>query len=132
MPLTPSFDLGQRFRSANDQQARDDDRLHLRLSGCSSGRIRGYARRLTIELPAPAILPPEIGGVRVPDTALAKSVVSLVREVYPDPVFNHVTRSFVFGSKLGQVRNQKYDEEVLFVAAMSDGSRDTRWVRSFA
>jgi HD domain len=63
-------------------------------------------------------LPAEIAGVRVPDSALAKAVAVLVREVSPAPLFNHVARSYVFGSKLGEAQKLKFDPELLFVAAM--------------
>src|SRR6476660_1467141 len=46
-------------------------------------------------------LPQEIAGVRVPDTALAKAVIELVRQVSPDGLFNHVVRSYVLGTKAG-------------------------------
>jgi hypothetical protein len=73
------------------------------LAAVAAGFVATPAAAAYDAKPVAAILPAEMGGVRVPDTALAKGVVSLVREVYPDPVFNHVTRSFVFGSKLGRV-----------------------------
>ena len=67
---------------------------------------------------APHLLSKEIAGIRVPDSALAQAVTTLVREASPQPLFNHVTRSFVFGSRLGQSRGLKFDPELLFVAAM--------------
>jgi hypothetical protein len=63
-------------------------------------------------------LPSEIVGVRVPDTALAKAVTALVREASSEPLFNHVARTYVFGSKLGEARNLKFDPELFFFAAM--------------
>jgi hypothetical protein len=65
-----------------------------------------------------AVLPAEIAGVRVPDSELARVVASLVREASPEPLFNHVTRTFVFGSRLGAAKGLKFDPELLFVAAM--------------
>jgi hypothetical protein len=64
------------------------------------------------------LLPSEIGGVRIPDSDLAKVVTSLVREVSSAPLFNHVARSFLFGSRLGTAKALKFDPELLFVAAM--------------
>ncbi len=63
-------------------------------------------------------LPGEIGGVRIPDSELARAVTSLVREVSTVPLFNHVTRSFLFGSRLGTAKGLMFDPELLFVAAM--------------
>ena len=58
-------------------------------------------------------LPSEVGGVRIPDSELAKAVTSLVREVSPLPLFNHVVRSFLFGSRLGAAKGLKFDPELL-------------------
>jgi hypothetical protein len=63
-------------------------------------------------------LPPEIVGVRVPDSALAQKVTALVREASTEPLFNHCARTYVFGSKLGEARKLKFDPELLFLAAM--------------
>jgi HD domain len=63
-------------------------------------------------------LPSEIVGVRVPDSALAQKVTALVREASPEPLFNHCARTYVFGSKLGEARNLKFDPELFFFAAM--------------
>lgn len=63
-------------------------------------------------------LPREIAGVRVPDTALAKTVATLVREASRPGLFNHVVRSYVFGTKAGEVMGLKFDAEQLFVAAI--------------
>lgn len=68
--------------------------------------------------PSGFALPREIAGVRVPDTALAKTVTALVREASPDGLFNHVVRSYVFGTKAGEAKRLKFDQEQLFVAAM--------------
>jgi len=64
------------------------------------------------------ILPAEIAGIRVPDTELAKAVTGLVGAVSPVPLFNHVTRSFIFGSIFGASKGLAFDPELLFVAAM--------------
>ena len=63
-------------------------------------------------------LPREIAGVRVPDTALAKTVTALVRQASPTGLFNHVVRSYVLGTKAGEARELKFDAEQLFVAAI--------------
>lgn len=64
------------------------------------------------------LLPSEIAGIRVPDSALAQVVIEVVRDASPQPLFNHVARSFVFGSKFGEAQGLKYDPELFFVAAM--------------
>lgn len=63
-------------------------------------------------------LPGEVGGVCIPDSGLARAVTALVREASPVPLFNHVVRSFVFGSRLGAAKGLASDPELLFVAAM--------------
>ena len=93
------------------------------LVGCTCGCLAATAVGMVA---APALakdstsdaLPSEIAGVRVPDSALAKAVTALVREASPDPLFNHVARSYVFASKLGEAKKLKFDSELLFVAAM--------------
>ena len=64
------------------------------------------------------LLPAEIAGVRIPDSPLAQVVTGLVREASPQPLFNHVARSFVFGSTFGAFKGLKYDPELFFVAAL--------------
>ncbi|HKX77670.1 MAG TPA: HD domain-containing protein [Novosphingobium sp.] len=56
--------------------------------------------------------------MRIPDSPLAQVVTGLVREASPQPLFNHVARSFVFGSTFGAFKGLKYDPELFFVAAL--------------
>jgi HD domain len=90
--------------------------------GCVTVATAGLASVATAAKAEPATgrntLPSEIVGVRVPDSALAQTVTALVREASPEPLFNHVARSYVFGSKLGEARKLTFDPELLFLAAM--------------
>src|SRR5580698_1005517 len=63
-------------------------------------------------------LPREIAGVRIPDSALAQKAVDLAFRVSPAVVWTHVLRTFVFGALVGQAQNQRYDEELFFLASV--------------
>lgn len=65
-----------------------------------------------------ALLPREIAGVRIPDTELANVVTELVRDASPQPLFNHVARAFVFGSKFAEAQGLKHDPELFFLSAL--------------
>ena len=64
------------------------------------------------------VLPREIAGVRIPDSALAKKAVDLSFRVSPAVVHAHVMRTFVFGALVGQAQKLRYDEELFFLAAV--------------
>lgn len=65
-----------------------------------------------------AELPREIGGIRLPDSALARRAYTLAREVSPPMLLNHVMRSYVFGRLLHADAANALDEEAIFVAAV--------------
>src|SRR5580704_16478011 len=64
------------------------------------------------------VLPREIAGIRIPDSALAKKAVDLSLRVSPAVVHAHVMRTFVFGALVGQAQKLRYDEELFFLAAV--------------
>ena len=63
-------------------------------------------------------LPETVAGVRVPAGGLARKAVALAQRAYPEPLFNHVMRTYVFGSLLFDRRRISYDRELVFVAAV--------------
>ena len=65
------------------------------------------------------VLPREIAGIRIPDTALAKKALDLSFRVSPAVVHAHALRTFVFGALVGQAQKLRpYDEELFFLAAV--------------
>lgn len=59
-----------------------------------------------------------IAGVPVPDSALAREVTELVRDVSTRLLFDHSRRVFLWGSLLGIECGMKADAELLYVGAM--------------
>src|ERR1700749_1602236 len=59
-----------------------------------------------------------VGGIRVPDSALAREVTEFIRDAYEDLLFNHSRRVFFFGALQGQRRGLRPDLELLYAAAM--------------
>ena len=64
------------------------------------------------------VLPRQIAGIRLPDSALALKAVDLAFRVSPDVVRTHVVRTFVFGSLVGKRQGLRYDEELFFLGAV--------------
>jgi hypothetical protein len=64
------------------------------------------------------VIPREIGGVRVPDSALVGRAIRLAHEVSSPLVFKHVMRTFAFGSLLARQNGVGYDEEVACLGAV--------------
>jgi hypothetical protein len=59
-----------------------------------------------------------IGGVRIPDSTLAREVTELVRDTAPALLFHHSSRVFYFGALAGQHRGLEFDTELLCTGAM--------------
>jgi hypothetical protein len=59
-----------------------------------------------------------VGGIRVPDSALAREVTEFIRDAEDDLLFNHSRRVFFFGALQGQRRGLRPDLELLYTAAM--------------
>ena len=59
-----------------------------------------------------------VAGVRFVNSEVARAATRLARSVSPPYLFNHVVRTFLFGSLIGRAMGQKYDEEVLFLACV--------------
>ena len=46
----------------------------------------------------------EVGGVRIPDSALARAITELVRDTESDTLFRHSTRVYLWGAQAGARR----------------------------
>ncbi|MFE7037567.1 HD domain-containing protein [Streptomyces sp. NPDC057621] len=62
-------------------------------------------------------LPRTVAGVRIPTGELAQKTAQFVRSVSSGTLYNHVMRSYLFGSLLYDRRGVPYDRELAFVAA---------------
>jgi HD superfamily phosphodiesterase len=60
----------------------------------------------------------QIGGVRIPDSALAREATELVREAAPPLLFHHSRRVFLWGALRGAQQGLAFDPELLYVGAM--------------
>ncbi|MFJ4953784.1 HD domain-containing protein [Streptomyces sp. NPDC088760] len=65
-----------------------------------------------------ATLPTVVAGVRFPDSELARAAVVFARKVSSGALFNHVMRTYLYGSLLFDRRGVRYDRELAFIAAV--------------
>ena len=63
-------------------------------------------------------IPREVAGVALPDSKLARDATDYVRELSAPIVFNHVLRTYVFGTLLGRAKNLKFDAELFYLGAV--------------
>jgi hypothetical protein len=59
-----------------------------------------------------------IAGVVIPDSKMAREATELVRSTESPLLFHHSTRVFLFGALAGARKNLKFDQELLYSAAM--------------
>ncbi|WP_225890832.1 HD domain-containing protein [Streptomyces dioscori] len=62
-------------------------------------------------------LPRTVAGVRIPTSELAQRTAQFVRSVSSGTLYNHVMRTYLFGSLLYDRGGVRYDRELAFVAA---------------
>ena len=62
--------------------------------------------------------PNEIGGVGIPDTALAHEATQIARSVLPVEIFNHSLRTFLFAELIGKATQVQHDAEAVYVASI--------------
>ena len=74
----------------------------------SAARARGDVLRL----------PLSVAGIRLPDSALAKSAAELAWIASPEYLYNHCMRTFVFASLIYAKAGTQCDEELVFVASI--------------
>lgn len=60
----------------------------------------------------------DLSGIVIPDSKLARDVTQFIRDTEDDLLFFHSSRVFFWGALAGQRQNLKYDNELLYVAAM--------------
>lgn len=65
---------------------------------------------------APA-LPKEVGGVKIPDTPIARAAAAMAKEACPTHLYNHCLRTFLFGDLVARREKIAYDAEIIFTAA---------------
>ncbi|MFD0305813.1 HD domain-containing protein [Streptomyces sp. NPDC127119] len=90
------------------------------LAGAVSGSpaaAAGPATRANTSAPAAGALPRSVAGVRIPTSELAVKTAQFVRSVSSVTLYNHVMRTYLFGSLLCDRRGVPYDRELAFVAA---------------
>jgi hypothetical protein len=59
-----------------------------------------------------------IFGVRIPDSQIAREVTQLIRDTECDLLFFHSTRVYFWGALTGIRKGLKFDQELLYTAAM--------------
>jgi hypothetical protein len=64
------------------------------------------------------MLPKQIAGIPIPDSALAAEATELVRDNESDLLFDHSLRVYVFGALQGRKRGLSYDPELLYIGAI--------------
>ena len=62
--------------------------------------------------------PNKIGGVQIPDTALAREATQIARSALPVEIFNHSLRTFLFADLIGKVTGVQHDSEIVYVASI--------------
>ncbi|BCL26752.1 HD domain-containing protein [Streptomyces aurantiacus] len=65
-----------------------------------------------------ATLPTDVAGIRLPDSEVARAAAALARGVSSVTLFNHVMRTYLYGSLLFDRRGVRYDRELVFVGAV--------------
>jgi hypothetical protein len=60
----------------------------------------------------------EEGGLRIPDSKVARDAVEECTAVQPPTIIEHNYRSFIYARALGSLEGVNHDEELLFVATM--------------
>jgi hypothetical protein len=84
----------------------------------ASAAVSGSERQDNASDSHSATLPAVVAGVRIPDSGLARAATAFAREVSSETLFNHVVRTYLYGSLLFDRRGVRYDRELAFVAAV--------------
>lgn len=61
---------------------------------------------------------PDIFGVKIPDSSIAREITQLIRDTESDMLFHHSTRVYFWGALTGKRRGLNFDPELLYAAAM--------------
>ena len=66
---------------------------------------------------APPSLPSEVAGIKLPTSSIARTAARFSRKHYPDYLFNHCMRTFLFGAIALQKQGRAYKADKAFAAA---------------
>ncbi|MHB1305333.1 MAG: HD domain-containing protein [Acidiphilium sp.] len=61
---------------------------------------------------------PELDGIAIPDSALARAITQLVRDTESPLLFHHSSRVYYWGALAGHRCGMKFDAELLYAGAM--------------
>lgn len=61
---------------------------------------------------------PDIDGIRIPDSALARQITELVRDTASPLLFHHSSRVYYFAALAGRERGLSFDPELLYCGCM--------------
>jgi hypothetical protein len=86
------------------------------LVGSAAWVIRGAALERAA-MSSARVLPDTVGGIAIPNTAVAHAALDLAAGASPDFLFNHCVRTFLFGALISQLHGVRYDAEVAFIAS---------------
>jgi hypothetical protein len=86
--------------------------------GPASGESSAKEQGAYVTQSANEPLPGTVAGVNLIDSEIAKWATDFSRAVYPQYLFNHAVRTFLFGSLVGRALGQKFDPEVLYLACI--------------
>jgi HD domain len=59
-----------------------------------------------------------LAGISVPDTALVDRAIEYARQKCEPYLFNHVVRSWLFATRIGQIQNIEHDAEIVAVGTL--------------
>jgi HD domain len=59
-----------------------------------------------------------VGGVKIPDSKMARDLTQFIRDTESELLFHHSTRVYLFGALAGRRTGLKFDPELLYVGAM--------------
>jgi hypothetical protein len=83
--------------------------LGAAVCACMAPALRANASR--------AALPSAVAGVSLPQSDLARGAVDLAQRVFPDFLFNHCMRTYVFGALALQKQGATFNADEAFTAA---------------
>jgi hypothetical protein len=61
---------------------------------------------------------PDIGGIKLPDSRIAREITQLIRDTESDMLFHHSARVYWWGALAGRRQGLAFDPELLYAAAM--------------
>jgi len=108
--------LFERTEHARRNHVRSRRAFLVTLVGSAAWVIRGAALERAA-MSSARVLPDTVGGIAIPNTAVAHAALDLAAGASPDFLFNHCVRTFLFGALISQLHGVRYDAEVAFIAS---------------